>query len=72
VLGSVSQGSFTRPPCLWSSSTRRTPDDTGDFFVNAHYNRVRPHRSLGRRPPLSRLAEMNNLIGTTPRVTEPE
>jgi transposase InsO family protein len=28
------------------------------------YNRLRPHRSLGRKPPLSRLAEMNNLIGT--------
>jgi len=28
------------------------------------YNRQRPHRSLGRKPPLSRLAEMNNLIGT--------
>jgi hypothetical protein len=28
------------------------------------YNRLRPHRSLGRRPPLTRLAEMNNLVGT--------
>jgi transposase InsO family protein len=28
------------------------------------YNRLRPHRSLGRNPPLSRLAEMNNVIGT--------
>jgi transposase InsO family protein len=28
------------------------------------YNRVRPHRSLGRKPPLTRLAEMNNLVGT--------
>jgi len=28
------------------------------------YNRQRPHRSLGRKPPLSRLAEMNNLVGT--------
>jgi transposase InsO family protein/transposase-like protein len=28
------------------------------------YNRLRPHRSLGRKPPLSRLAEMNNLVGT--------
>ncbi|HXK20272.1 MAG TPA: integrase core domain-containing protein, partial [Polyangiaceae bacterium] len=28
------------------------------------YNRLRPHRSLGRRPPLSRLAEMNNVVGT--------
>ena len=28
------------------------------------YNRLRPHRSLGRKPPLTRLAEMNNLIGT--------
>jgi transposase InsO family protein len=28
------------------------------------YNRLRPHRSLGRTPPLTRLAEMNNLAGT--------
>jgi len=28
------------------------------------YNRQRPHRSLGRKPPLTRLAEMNNLVGT--------
>ena len=28
------------------------------------YNRLRPHRSLGRQPPLSRLAEMNNVAGT--------
>jgi transposase InsO family protein len=28
------------------------------------YNRLRPHRSLGRRPPLSRLTEMNNVVGT--------
>ena len=28
------------------------------------YNRFRPHRSLGRKPPLSRLAEMNNVVGT--------
>ncbi|HSK16158.1 MAG TPA: IS481 family transposase [Gaiellaceae bacterium] len=28
------------------------------------YNRLRPHRSLGRKPPLTRLAEMNNAIGT--------
>jgi transposase InsO family protein len=28
------------------------------------YNRLRPHRSLARKPPLSRLAEMNNLVGT--------
>ena len=28
------------------------------------YNRLRPHRSLGRQPPLSRLAEMNNVVGT--------
>ncbi len=28
------------------------------------YNRLRPHRSLGRKPPLSRLAEMNNVAGT--------
>jgi transposase InsO family protein len=28
------------------------------------YNRLRPHRSLGRKPPLERLAEMNNVVGT--------
>jgi transposase InsO family protein len=28
------------------------------------YNRLRPHRSLGRKPPLTRLAEMNNVVGT--------
>jgi transposase InsO family protein len=28
------------------------------------YNRLRPHRSLGRQPPLTRLAEMNNVAGT--------
>ena len=28
------------------------------------YNRLRPHRSLGRKPPLSRLAEMNNAVET--------
>ena len=28
------------------------------------YNRLRPHRSLARKPPLTRLAEMNNVVGT--------
>jgi transposase InsO family protein len=28
------------------------------------YNRLRPHRSLDRKPPLTRLAEMNNVVGT--------
>jgi transposase InsO family protein len=28
------------------------------------YNRHRPHRSLGRKPPLTRLTELNNLTGT--------
>jgi transposase InsO family protein len=28
------------------------------------YNRLRPHRSLGRKPPLTRFAEMNNVVGT--------
>jgi len=28
------------------------------------YNQLRPHRSLGRKPPLTRLAEMNNVVGT--------
>jgi transposase InsO family protein len=28
------------------------------------YNRRRPHRALDRKPPLTRLAEMNNVVGT--------
>ncbi len=28
------------------------------------YNRLRPHRALSRKPPLTRLAEMNNVFGT--------
>jgi len=28
------------------------------------YNRLRPHRSIGRQPPLSRLRELNNVVGT--------
>ncbi len=28
------------------------------------YNRLRPHRSLGRKPTITRLAEMNNVLGT--------
>ena len=28
------------------------------------YNRLRPHRSIDRKPPLTRLAEMNNVVGT--------
>jgi transposase InsO family protein len=28
------------------------------------YNRLRPHRAIGRKPPLTRLAEMNNVVGT--------
>ena len=28
------------------------------------YNRQRPHRSLGRKPPLTRLAETSNVVGT--------
>jgi transposase InsO family protein len=28
------------------------------------YNRLRPHRSLARKPPLTRLAETNNVVGT--------
>jgi transposase InsO family protein len=28
------------------------------------YNRLRPHRSLGRTPPLTQPAEMNNVVGT--------
>ena len=28
------------------------------------YNRLRPHRSIGRQPPLNRLRELNNVAGT--------
>ena len=28
------------------------------------YNRLRPHRSIGRKPPLTRLGELNNVAGT--------
>jgi transposase InsO family protein len=28
-----------------------------------HYNRLRPHRAIGRKPPLSRLRELNNVAG---------
>jgi transposase InsO family protein len=28
-----------------------------------YYNRLRPHRAIGRKPPLSRLQELNNVAG---------
>jgi len=46
---------------VYRTSTERTSALAGWLDW---YNRLRPHRSLGRKPPLSRLAEMNNVIGT--------
>jgi len=46
---------------VYRTSAERTAALTGWLDW---YNRLRPHRSLGRRPPLTRLAEMNNVIGT--------
>jgi transposase InsO family protein len=46
---------------LYRSSSERTAALAGWLDW---YNRQRPHRSLGRKPPLSRLAEMNNVAGT--------
>jgi len=46
---------------IYRTSAERTAALTGWLDW---YNRLRPHRSLGRRPPLTRLAEMNNVIGT--------
>ncbi len=46
---------------VYRTSAERTAALTGWLDW---YNRLRPHRSLGRKPPLSRLAEMNNLVGT--------
>src|SRR3954465_3231305 len=46
---------------VYRSSTERTTALAGWLDW---YNRLRPHRSLGRQPPLSRLAEMNNVVGT--------
>jgi transposase InsO family protein len=46
---------------LYRSSSERTAALAGWLDW---YNRLRPHRSLGRKPPLTRLAEMNNVVGT--------
>lgn len=46
---------------VYRTSTERTAALTGWLDW---YNRLRPHRSLDRKPPLTRLAEMNNPTGT--------
>jgi transposase InsO family protein/transposase-like protein len=46
---------------VYRTSTERTAALTGWLDW---YNRLRPHRSLGRTPPLSRLIEINNVVGT--------
>ena len=46
---------------VYRTSAERTAALTGWLDW---YNRLRPHRSLGRKPPLTRLAETNNLVGT--------
>jgi transposase InsO family protein len=46
---------------VYRTSAERTAALTGWLDW---YNRLRPHRSLGRKPPLTRLAEMNNAGGT--------
>ena len=46
---------------VYRTSSERTAALTGWLDW---YNRLRPHRSLGRKPPLARLAEMNNAVGT--------
>jgi transposase InsO family protein/transposase-like protein len=46
---------------VYRNSSERTAALTGWLDW---YNRLRPHRSLGRKPPLTRLAEMNNVVGT--------
>jgi transposase InsO family protein len=45
---------------IYRTSAERTAALTGWLDW---YNRLRPHRSLGRTPPLTRLAEMNNVAG---------
>jgi transposase InsO family protein len=49
---------------VYRTSAERTAALTGWLDW---YNRLRPHRSLERKPPLTRLAEMNNLLGPTAR-----
>jgi transposase InsO family protein len=46
---------------VYRTSTERTTALAGWLDW---YNRLRPHRSLGRKPPLTRLAEVNNVVGT--------
>ena len=46
---------------VYRTSAERTAALTGWLDW---YNRLRPHRSLDRKPPLTRLAEMNNVVGT--------
>jgi len=46
---------------VYRSSAERTAALAGRLDW---YNRLRPHRSLGRKPPLTRLAEINNALGT--------
>lgn len=46
---------------VYRTSTERTAALTGWLDW---YNRLRPHRSLARKPPLTRLGEMNNVVGT--------
>jgi transposase InsO family protein len=46
---------------IYPTSAERTAALTGWLDW---YNRFRPQCSLGRKPPLSRLAEMNNVVGT--------
>ncbi len=45
---------------IYRTSAERTAALTGWLDW---YNRLRPHRSLGRTPPLTRRAEMNNVAG---------
>ena len=46
---------------VYRSSSERTAALAG--WID-WYNRLRPHRALGRKPPLTRLTEMNNVVGT--------
>jgi transposase InsO family protein len=45
---------------IYGSSAERTAALDGWLW---RYNHERPHGSLGRKPPLARLAELNNLLG---------
>jgi transposase InsO family protein len=46
---------------IYGSSAERTAALDGWLW---RYNHERPHGSLGRKPPLARLAELNNLLGS--------